>query len=679
MRDLDNPQILALELINLVFPGSQFKKIYSKDDPLAAERGVNHKAPVDNKLYSYEQIKDWNKRIGWLIPKGHVVVDVDENNKEELNRYYAGLGKRVKKVLMSEGLDTIIFDTQNGSHFVFKTTPGVFQTQGSFCRLGVKIDTRVDESGYIIIPHNDPDRSVYQHSLKVPTIPQYLRVERAEFPEMLTVEEGARNGTLFEFMVKLKTLPDISTDEVKQAVTLCNNFILRKPLPEKELARTVLTTKNLERGVDPAKKGANQIALEVLQELKVVTTRQGMYMYNGKYYKPADEYDISRYIHSRYQDLIKDKRKEVFEFIRLKTYRDAEEINSDWRKIVVRNGILNLMTGELSDFNSDELMTRYVDIEFTPLTRETTSGRIDNFLDGLSGGDAAKKQKLLEFIGYCLVSRNKFQKIFFLLGPAATGKSTFLELVRKLFGPSNCSALSMSDLEQQFMPVQLKDKLVNIGDDISMNTLLDAATVKVICGTMPIMVQQKYGTPFEMVNEAKFIFSCNKMPLFKDKTDGLHRRLEIIEITNRIATSDRNTNLLDSFTHEDMQYLLYQSVLAINMALQNDRLTTAVCVDEALEKFRTAQNTALAFMKRGETTNFRYTIAQLDETCADSGQSPFSDEFIGRSIQACYQEYLQYCTLNGKHHQSYENFIDNVTMELNATISKGVFVKNLEA
>lgn len=651
-----------IELLEKLFPGSQYKEVYLKNDPRAENAGISHKAPINNKILTYNEIKGTSNRIGWIVPDGITVIDID--NKK--------VAKKVQRLLLGEGVDTVIFETEHGCHFIFKSIAGVFQTQNCMCRLGVKIDTRSNASGYIVIPYNDDDRRVVTTSNKIPDLPQYLLPEKIDCPEMNLVEEGGRNGKLFEFMTKLKFCKNISIEQIKECVNLCNMYILDSPLSQKELDKTVLSEKNLERGVDVTKISPNTIAIELLQELKIITTRQGMYMFNGKYYEPCDDFQLARYIHARYAEFGELKRNEVIEFIKLKTYMPAEEVNADWRYITVRNGVLNLLTGELSSFDPERLLTRYVDVEFVP--EVPVSPRVENFINGLAGYSEngtnimqqqalEKKNKLFEFIGYCLVSRNKFQKVFFLLGPGATGKSTFLELLRRLFKPANCSALSMQDLETPFGPAQLKDKMLNIGDDISVNVMLDGATIKILCGTLPIMVQQKYERPYELVNEAKFIFSCNKMPIFKDNTDGLYRRLEILEITNRIAPSKRNSNLLDEFTHEDMQYLLLQGFLAINKALQNDHLAETTCCAQALERFRTHASTFLAFTKRGESSNYATPAIELD----------IQKEFVGHTINYKYNQYVEWCALNGKKHQSYERFAENACIELGLKIVMGKF------
>lgn len=116
---------------------------------------------------------------------------------------------------------------------------------------------------------------------------------------MNAIQQGGRNGALFELMTKLKFVKNVTIEQIKEAVTLCNRYILDEPLSQKELEKTVLSDKNLERGTDVTKISPNTIAIELLQELKIVTTNQGMYMFNGKFYENCDDFQLARYIHAR--------------------------------------------------------------------------------------------------------------------------------------------------------------------------------------------------------------------------------------------------------------------------------------------------------------------------------------------------------------------------------------------
>ena len=61
------------------------------------------------------------------------------------------------------------------------------------------------------------------------------------------------------------------------------------------------------------------------------------------------------------------------------------------------------------------------------------SERIDDFMKFVSNGDPIKMQLLYELAGYCLLRRNKFQKFFILCGNGGTGKSTFVNIIKRMF------------------------------------------------------------------------------------------------------------------------------------------------------------------------------------------------------------------------------------------------------
>ena len=80
-------------------------------------------------------------------------------------------------------------------------------------------------------------------------------------------------------------------------------------------------------------------------------------------------------------------------------------------------------------------------------------------------------------------------------------------------------------------------------------------------------VERKYETPMKLYNTAKFIFSCNEMPTFKDKTDGMYRRLEIIEFNHKVPKENADPLFLDRIQTDDYVWLLAQSFIAIHKAL----------------------------------------------------------------------------------------------------------------
>ena len=98
-----------IDIIEKLFPNSQYKEVFLKDDPRALKAGISHKAPINNSIYTYSQIKDSQNRVGWIVPDGYTIIDID--NKP--------VAKKVQMLLMGEGIDTIIFETEHGCHFFF--------------------------------------------------------------------------------------------------------------------------------------------------------------------------------------------------------------------------------------------------------------------------------------------------------------------------------------------------------------------------------------------------------------------------------------------------------------------------------------------------------------------------------------------------------------------------------
>ena len=74
------------------------------------------------------------------------------------------------------------------------------------------------------------------------------------------------------------------------------------------------------------------------------------------------------------------------------------------------------------------------------------------------------------------------------------------------------------------------------------------------------------------------MYAVNTLPDLTDKSDGFLRRLVLIRFINTVQKKD--PNLFNKITTEDYEYLLYQSILAINKAILKGELIT---LDESVE------------------------------------------------------------------------------------------------
>lgn len=155
------------------------------------------------------------------------------------------------------------------------------------------------------------------------------------------------------------------------------------------------------------------------------------------------------------------------------------------------------------------------------------------------------RRTLQNVAGYLFVKGLKLEKIFFLFGAGANGKSVFFEVINGVIGDDNISNYSLESLtdEKGYHRAMIKDKIVNYGTDIRL-TKIDAAMFKTLASGEPIEARLPYRNPFMMNDYAKLIFNVNKMESANiEHTHGFFRRLLIIPFNQTISDEEQDRDL----------------------------------------------------------------------------------------------------------------------------------------
>lgn len=634
---------------NSCFPNSKFREIgayYHGEDHTEYQRS---KAPINSDVLSFDEIKTTTNRIGWIIPKEYIAIDLDD--KLEAAKLF--------EVLQYFNVTCVFMGSKHGGHFVFKNTKNYGQGTKLATSIGLTIDTRSQEKGYIILPYNDPDRFWGSLTDKIDELPFYLRPLKglklcADFVDMT---EGHRNDELLKHFLNLKDYAtELNLDEKVESIKIMNKLILKDPLDEADLMSTVLREEMVNRPslidadepdkvISGSKRAAilERIAAKFTTDIRCITINNELFIYNGKYYDHISDGELHRLLHESYdKTLLAGDRNEIVKFIKLKTFINTTEANKNWNEIVVKNGILNLSNLELYPHNSSVYNTIGISYNWNPAVNY--SPLIDSFMNQISNGDEYKKHLLYEIVGYSLLRKPVFGKMFLLYGGGGTGKSTFLNIIKKLIGEDYCSYLTLSDMEDKFMPAELFGKLCNLGDDIDAKMLKDTGMLKSIITGETVTVQKKFELPFIFNNFAKLIFTCNKLPIINERSTGIYRRLCIIEINKRIEKFD--PFFLFKITDDDMEYFLYNAVKHLRMALEKNALTETSSITKRLETFKVQQSSVLMFAQD--------TAIQSSSNLA--------------SVQTVYDLYVDYCKRNGYKALNRLNFASEFCDEFNYEI-----------
>lgn len=636
------------ENFNSVFPNSKYREInkqytdeiITKDDH---QKYQDSKRPINTKILTFDEIKNTTNRVGWIVPKDYIVIDIDNKNTARI----------VFDILQATKIKFSFMTGLHGGHFIFKNQrkiPSI--SAGKYCSLGVKIDVRCNEKGYIILPENDTDRTWGNISNEIDDIPYYLvplQKFRTDYDVMDLDNGDGRNDILHRHILGLIDYAnELTLNEKTESIRLINRYFFKTPLSDVELQKTVLRDdilKKENKKLDE-EKGCyeEKLAARIVNDKQIICSNNDFYIWNGKYYKKVlDVYEIERMIHLEYNSSLKDtKRKEVIKFIGLKSWIAPTELNKSWNEIVFKNGVLNLATMKLMPHTPSVYNTIYIDCNYIP--DAPYSKLIDDFFNQISSKETDKKTLLYEIIGYCLIRKNVFEKFFICYGEGATGKSTYLKMIRNLIGDQNSAFLSLNNLEEQFMPANLFGKLINIGDDIAYRGLKESDVLKKLVTGEMFAAQQKYLGVLNFANFAKLIFTTNKLPEVYDRSSGFYRRVVIIDINKKIENPD--PFFLDRLTEQDYEYLLSTAIDKLIEALKRNALTDCLSSQAKLIEYKKDQSSVLSFL-----SDFNYKVKHIDH----------------RPCGEVYREYEQYCRDVGFKPLKKVNFDKELCYELNMT------------
>lgn len=586
-----------LARLNRIYPNSKYVSIAAYNPEVFKDK--KYDSSFDSKVaenrwktnpLSYEEAQECvekGKRVGWIVPKGVVVVDID--NKDDPRSQ-----EIIEKILEKFEVKYSFNYSSKGAHIVFKDpTESIKSDSRTKCGLNIDIDTRANESGYIVLPCNDPHRAWGEWNDFVEDIPYFLKpMLKDNTPSFIGMQDGdGRNDALYRWRCKLEQVHKLTKEEIEKTIRVINENVLGTPIPNNELFKTVLREKEKSDKTNPLEKENiyNQIANDIIGKYDLISYCSNFYKFNGVFYKPITDMELERIIHFEVSSNInKQGRKEILEFLKVKTQTDISEFDKDWYKIACKNGILNLVTGQLEQPNKSEINTIFIPFEYNP--DPPYSKRIDQFMIDITNGDVVKMQFLYQIAGYCLLKKNLFEKFFICKGEGGTGKSTYMNLLHKMVGGDiNCSHIGIADFDKDYYLASTVSKLVNIDDDVVDGKVLEnTGRFKSIISGNVISVRQIYKEVMDFVPYITCIFSCNKLPRIMDKTTGLYRRMVLIELNHKIENPD--PLFMEKITDLDMEYFLFKAVEGIKLAIEEGKFRITQSEQQLLMTFKRRQN-----------------------------------------------------------------------------------------
>jgi hypothetical protein len=155
--------------------------------------------------------------------------------------------------------------------------------------------------------------------------------------------------------------------------------------------------------------------------------------------------------------------------------------------------------------------------------------------------------RLWQAMAYTLLPE-AIKKIFLLVGPPNTGKSTFLNMLSAALGRRNVSNVSLEQLlgpRSEYYVAELHGKLANLADEgvqsgVSERFFRSVEVLKALTGGSAVAARVIYSKPFAFVSYAKLFFAVNSPEVVDalSRDVGIRRRLSVFNFTRVFDDSE---------------------------------------------------------------------------------------------------------------------------------------------
>lgn len=217
----------------------------------------------------------------------------------------------------------------------------------------------------------------------------------------------------------------------------------------------------------------------------------------------------------------------------------------------VGNGYINLRTGEFFKPDTEALLRKHSNVMYV---KGAECPRWRQFMKEITCGDQEEESYLKRFVGYCMLGDPKEQLLHIFKGYGGNGKSVFLDAVMSLFGDysgrtEKATLVSAGRLNGRAAGgaspdlASLKGKRLVCCTELDDSDKLKAGEVKALTGDQAVTARALYAGYSTFQVTWNLLIVTNNVPRCTDLSDGLARRLRIVDFKYKVPAEKRDLDL----------------------------------------------------------------------------------------------------------------------------------------
>lgn len=330
------------------------------------------------------------------------------------------------------------------------------------------------------------------------------------------------------------------------------------------------------------------------------------------------------------------KRRDIDEGIKQVTYmaynKDfnpliTEESCDDPRlkKICLQNGTINLETNQLEENRRENYLLHRLPFDFE---ENPQCPNYEKFIWDTFSGDQESIDCIEEYMAYCLVPDNSFQKFLALKGGGGNGKGTLINLWKGLFDPDSIATVNVSKLKDEKQLTSLNGRLFNISSENTHLDRLSDSELKNIVGQDRVTIRYMRENAINNVYlYTRFLLMVNELPSTTDSSNAMRRRAIILECKNTQGIDNADILLPKKLAKERGALLRKRLIPAYQRLYKNMKFTIPKHSIERVNQWVTENDTVSYWLKE----------------CSKEEK----DENFWAPIDDLFTHYVQFCKSSG--------------------------------
>lgn len=317
----------------------------------------------------------------------------------------------------------------------------------------------------------------------------------------------------------------------------------------------------------------------------------------------------------------------------------VEDLDADPMLLGVRNGTVDLRTGQLRPAERAELITQQAPVDYDP---DAPCPRWLATMERLQP-DPEMRAFLQRVIGYTLTGSTEEQVMFLAYGRGANGKTVVLETLREMLGgyaqkaPAELLLARAGGTDLSNDVAGLRGARFVSAAESDEGRRLAEGRVKEVTGNETLKARFLHKDFFEFKPSCKVFLATNHRPRISGTDDGIWRRLVMLPFSQYISAAERDKALGQKLRAELPGILAW----AVRGCLdwQEQGLNPPALVRSANTEYRSEQDVLGAFLdercisREGVSVGATALYAEYQSWVSDNGHGAVSQTAFGMKLR----------------------------------------------